>query len=805
MKIIKFGGKSLANGQGLNQVISIIENQYRSNEQIAVVVSARGDTTDHLLDLLALAKEGHHYQTLLQELIDYQLAPASEVDISAEVELLSSILKGISLTKDYTAKVKDLVLAQGELLSAKTVSHLVKKLGISSSAVDSRRLLRTDNHYGAANIVEADSMILCGDYIKSISHDTCPIITGFIASDKDGNTTTLGRNGSNYSASLIAKFVHATEVSNYTHIDGIYTANPDIVSEAKIIKALHYDEASELAGFGASILHPKTIGPLIEEQIPFRILNTFAPKKDGTLINAQAASAEIKCISTKDDVSLVTLRGKGLLGKVGIDARVFACMQQLEISVGIVSQGSSEKAVSFIIPSEKVEKAVAALNRDFQAEIASGDVQDISSDDGLSVVTIIGQSINHFASSIKHLEQNNINIQLINNTITGRNISLIIDQKDSIKAVNIIHSQVFGATKRINVAIIGKGTVGGTLIDQIIRSSNEIEFRKGIRLNVFAIAGSDKILFTDNGIPQDWRSEFTKARLEDNITNKIIEFAHSKHYENLVVIDNTASDEFVDNYPRFIEAGFDLVSSNKIANTQSYASYLGLRKSMKTHQKHYLYETNVGAGLPIIDTIRVLHDSGENITRIRGVFSGSLSYVFNSFSSSKEPFSHFLQSAIDRGYTEPDPREDLCGNDVARKLLILARELELANEFEDISVQNLIPNELRNVSKTDFLKNLTAVDSHFEQIKSTLGNDQVLRYVAELTGDLQSSKGDLSVQLIKVEKSSALGNLKGTDSIIEIYTESYGENAITIIGAGAGAEVTARGVLGDLLRISEKK
>jgi aspartokinase/homoserine dehydrogenase 1 len=396
-------------------------------------------------------------------------------------------------------------------------------------------------------------------------------------------------------------------------------------------------------------------------------------------------------------------------------------------------------------------------------------------------------------------------ILLINNTLTGSNISVIIHKKYLKKAVNVIHAQVFGAVKTINIAIVGKGNVGGSLMSQILVSKQKILSKKKLNLNVFAIAGSTKILFKKEGVSEDWKNEIELLDENKNTTTTIIEYAEDNHLENLILIDNTSSEEFVGNYTRYIENGFDLISSNKIENTQAYINYKTLREALTKYKKSYLYETNVGAGLPIIDTIRILHESGENITRIKGVFSGSLSYLFNSFSESDNPFSSFLKNAIAYGYTEPDPREDLCGNDVARKLLILARELGLENEFEEIEIENLIPENLRSGDTQTFLDNIQDIDPHYDALRSELEEGNVLRYIGDLSGNLQEDKGDLSVKLVSVPKNSALGNLKGSDSIFEIYTESYQDNPITIIGAGAGAEVTARGVFGDILRIAEKK
>jgi len=363
--------------------------------------------------------------------------------------------------------------------------------------------------------------------------------------------------------------------------------------------------------------------------------------------------------------------------------------------------------------------------------------------------------------------------------------------------------QIFGVNKRINLAIFGHGTVGGTLIEQILKSYKKLQQRKGLDLRIFSVANSKKVILNAQGIKSDWKATLEKSGIAYNLTD-VIKFAKDHHLENLIAIDNTASSSFVNQYFELISAGFDLVSSNKIANTLDFDYYQLVRENLKKNQKQYLYETNVGAGLPLIDTIKLLHTSGENITRIKGVFSGSLSYIFNTFSESELPFFEVLKQAMDNGYTEPDPREDLSGNDVARKLLILARELELENEFSDVNIDNLIPEELQDVTLESFLAQKQIANSKFEKIKQSQKPNHVLRYVGDLHGDLQKQKGILDVQLISVPKASALGQISGADSIIEIYTESYGENPIVIQGAGAGAAVTARGVFGDVLRIAEK-
>ncbi|MRX66642.1 aspartate kinase [Flavobacterium resistens] len=803
MKVLKFGGKSLSNGEGLNKVVSIILDKVNQGEKIAVVVSARGNATDELEDILRIAAKNGNYKPLLESFKAYQTSDYGQVDLSEEFNILDKLFEGVSLIGDYSNKIKDQILSKGELLSAKLLTSILIEKGIPANFVDTRELLKTDSKFGDAQPLEQLSKKNVINYFKLHNGETVNIVTGFIGSNNNNDTTTLGRNGSNYTASLIANYLDAEELQNFTHVDGIYTANPDLVADAKKIEYLSFNEANELANFGATILHAKTIIPLLEKNIPLRILNTFNHENHGTLITSNSQKEGIKTLSVLENVSLVNLEGRGLLGKSGVDARIFKVMGDHNISVSIISQGSSERGIGLVVAKDKATLAMVELEKEFENDFYSKDVNQITVTDNVSVISIIGQDLSTFHKPYTALIKNKIVPILFNNTVTGKNVSLVVKKEELNKALNVIHGEIFGVSKKINIAIFGHGLVGGTLINQILESASSIEKRKDIKLNVFAIANSKKLLLNRNGVTSSWKNDI-QTKGEEYSINDIIAYANEHHLENLIAIDNTASASFVENYIPLVESSFDLISSNKVANTLTYGFYKELRKALAENQKNYLYETNVGAGLPLIDTIKLLHLSGENITKIKGVFSGTLSYLFNNFSAKDAPFSEILQEAIDNGYTEPDPREDLCGNDVGRKLLILARELDLQNEFEEISIQNLIPEHLREGNVSDFLTKLKEFDPIYEKIKADQQPNHVLRYIGELSGDLQNDKGNLEVKLVSVPKDTALGGLKGSDSFFEIYTESYGDRPIVIQGAGAGSAVTARGVFGDILRLSDK-
>jgi len=802
IKVLKFGGKSLANGEGLNRVLEIITTKVKGGENIAIVLSAREKATNQLEGILKKAATGKTYAKDFEAFKKYQQSNIA-ITLSNEFSDLEKLFEGVSLLEDYSAKIKDQVLAYGELISAKVVVKLLGEEGINAKLIDARDIIKTDASFGDAQVLEAISKENVLLEIAKLATNVVPVVTGFIASNRDNETTTLGRNGSNYTAALVANFLDAAELQNYTHVDGIFTANPDYVADAKRIEELSYAEANELANLGATILHAKTIIPLIEKNIPLRILNTFNNDVDGTLISAKTNKEGIKSLSVMEDVALINFEGRGLLGKVGVDARVFKALSENNISVNIISQGSSERGLGFVVDAADAFKAKEVLTAAFSTDFETKDVNMITVIDDVSVISVVGQDLSSFHKPFNALIKNQIVPLLFNNTVTGKNVSLVVKRVDLYKALNVMHGQVFGISKKVNIAVFGHGNVGGTLISQLLKSAKSIEERKGIQLNVFAVANSKKVILNKKGITKKWANNFKEKGVAYS-PQTIFDYAKKHHLENLIAVDNTASQEFVTAYFDFIANGFDIVSSNKIANTLGFDFYSKLRLELAKSQKQYLYETNVGAGLPLIDTIKLLHLSGENITQIKGVFSGSLSYIFNTFSEVDRPFSEILKEAMDKGFTEPDAREDLSGNDVGRKLLILARELDLRNELADVQIENLIPATLQKGSVNDFLNKLEVLDEVFDKVKGEQKPNHVLRYVGDLSGDLQKEKGNLEVKLISVPKESALGQVKGSDSIIEIYTESYGEKPLVIQGAGAGAAVTARGVFGDILRIVEK-
>lgn len=794
MKILKFGGKSLANGEALNKTIQIIVDAQKKG-QIAVVVSARGNNTDELLHMVKMAILGEDISEPLQQFIAYQKEVLPDLSLDFEYSELFTLLNAIKTIGFSNPSITAKVEAFGELISTKVISAILNKKGAQAQRVDAREIFITsknDNHQIDFETSKAKTI----KFWTNIEEKTVTVVTGYIAKDYEGNTTTLGRNGSNFSATLLANFLDAEEVQNWTNIDGLYTADPNLVKNAIRIQSLTYKEANELAQFGANILHGKTILPLVEKQIPLIIRNSFKPQNPGTVINNTGLGKGIKAVNVIKDCALISIEGKGLLGTVGIDGRIFNALSNEQISVRLIAQASSERSIGFVVNQVDASKTIDLLKKEFKSELLSNDISKISADEEIAIIAITGRHNFALEKAISGLRKNKIWLHLMTNSINGEHISLVISKKDIVKAVNVVHNQVFGAIKSINVVSLGKGTVGKTLIKQILDTSENLINKRKLKINIVGVANSKSFLFQEDGINDQWEEELNNC-IESNEIDSILEKLKSSNLENLVILDNTANKKIASHYETIVRSGFDIIASNKIANTLPYETFESFREALKLKNRHFFYETNVGAGLPIIDTIKQMVLSDEEIISIKGVFSGSLSYIFNRFSEEDKSFSEILLDAKKNGYTEPDSREDLTGNDVARKLLILAREIGLQNNLEDIEIVNLIPEPLRAIEElSDFEQNLKVVDAYYGDIKSKLNANQVLRYVGEL-----NQNGKMEVKLITVEKGSPLSNLKGADSLIEIYTSSYGDKPIIIQGAGAGAAVTARGVYSDLIRM----
>ena len=806
MKILKFGGKSLDNGSGILTVLDIIIDNYRAGEAPVVVVSARGKSTDALLALAEQACAGKSYEAALQAFWEHQCQDTT-LRFEAERVQLERLLSGISLLGECSPRTADELVSYGEVLSSQYVAQALKDRGYEAVAIDSGDFLVTDAHYGSASVFTEASRERCRALFERLPAGVIPIVTGFIARDEAGRRTTLGRNGSNYSAALLANFLEASLMENYTHVDGIYTANPSVVAEARKIDELSYADAAELSQFGAEILHIKTIEPLQERGIPLRVLNTFSygEESNGTLVTAHPRDKVVRALASLSGKALIHFEGRNMLGRSGIDARIFRSFEAAEVSVSLIAQGSTERGTAIVVDEEDADRAVEALVQEFHHDLETGHVTKIYAEKGLAVVAIIGLNLLEFDRPYRALVRNRILPILLSNSVPENTLCLLVrDDEEREKALKVIHGELFERPKRIHLAVIGHGTVGGAFIGQIIQQRELLIAQKNIDLRIFAIADSRHLLLSPSGAEADWATELERAPFSGDLAEAIISYGQRQALENMILVDNTSSPVIASHYARYAAEGFDIVSSNKKANIAPYADYSYLRDTLQRHRRSYRYETNVGAGLPLIDNLKLLHLSGERITRIHGLFSGSLSYIFNRLT--EEP-DRSLRSIVEEsarlGLTEPDPREDLSGEDVARKVLILVRELDVPAELSDVRWENPVPEALRSLSLEDFWASFGELEASIEALRATAMPDEVLRYVGDIVWDDVRQEATLSAGLRLVSRTSPLGRVSGADSCFEIYTESYGSQPIVIQGAGAGAAVTARGVFGDVLRLAE--
>lgn len=806
MKILKFGGKSLDNGRGIAKVLDIIIDNYRAGESPVVVVSARSKSTDALLALAEQACAGEEYEPALHAFWAHQCQDTT-LRFEAERVKLERLLSGISLLGECSLRTSDELVSYGEVLSAHYVAHALQERGYLAVPVDSGDFLVTDAHYGGASVFTELSRERCRALFAGLPEGGIPIVTGFIARDEEGRRTTLGRNGSNYSAALLANFLEASLMENYTHVDGIYTANPSIVPEARKIDELSYADAAELSQFGAEILHIKTIEPLQERAIPLRVLNTFSygEESNGTLVTSHPRDKVVRALASLSGKALIHFEGRNMLGRSGIDARIFRAFEAAEVSVSLIAQGSTERGTAIVVDEEEADRAVEALKQEFHHDLQAGFVTRIYAEKGLAVVAIIGLNLLEFDRPYRALVRNRILPILLSNSVPENTLCLLVrDDEEREKALKVIHGELFERPKRIHLAVIGHGTVGGAFIGQIIQQREQLIVQKNIDLRIFAIADSRHLLLTTAGADADWSAQLEGASFSGDLGEAIITFSQQQALENVVLVDNTSSPLIASHYARYAAEGFDIVSSNKKANIAPYTDYRYLRDTLQRHRRSYRYETNVGAGLPLIDNLKLLHLSGERITRIHGLFSGSLSYIFNRLT--EEP-DRSLRSIVEEsarlGLTEPDPREDLSGEDVARKVLILVRELDVPAELSDVRWENPVPEALRSLSVEDFWAHFDELEASIEALRATAQPDEVLRYVGDIVWDDRQQRATLTAGLRLVPCTSPLGRVSGADSCFEIYTESYGSQPIVIQGAGAGAAVTARGVFGDVLRLAE--
>lgn len=810
MKVLKFGGSSVASPENIVKIKNIIAN---CDERITVVVSAFGGITDELLEAGSLAsKQDITYKIVLKAIEDRHLnaiktlVPVTSQSgllskVKSELNILETLLEGAFFIGEITEKLSDKIVSYGELLSSYIISEYFMSEGVDCGYKDSRELIKTFKANGKNNVDFNTTNSNCTEYF-STSDNQVIVCPGFIASSQHGDSTTLGRGGSDYTAAIYAAALDANILEIWTDVSGMFTANPKMVKQAKAIAHISYEEAMELSHFGAKVLYPPTIQPVLSKGISIVIKNTFNPEEEGTLItkSKNEKGKTVRGISHIGNIALLSLEGPGMVGIPGISKRFFEVLSQADISVVLITQASSEHSICVGISTDDIDKAMEVVNDAFVYEIERGRIKRVQPERDLAIVALVGDNMkSHQGLSGKMfstLGKNNVNIRVIAQGASERNISCVIDEKDVKKALNALHEQFFEENiKQLNLFVMGVGNVGSKFLNQIKSQKNYLKDNLKLNIRVIGISNSRTMAFDEKGIDlNSWEKTLTNGQKADK--DKFFRHVNSLNYRNSIFVDNTASDEVSSTYGGYLKNSISVVTCNKIACSSQYGNYASLKALAREYNAPFLFETNVGAGLPIIDTLKHLIASGDKILKIQAVLSGSLNFVFNNFSD-KTTFHDVVKKAQKQGYTEPDPKIDLSGIDVMRKILILARESGHILEIDDIKNDSFLPEEsLKTKNNDDFFTSLTKHEDEFQSMyKKAVEADSKLKYVA------QFEEGMASVGLQQIPKGHDFYNLEGSDNIVLFFTERYPDQPLIIKGAGAGADVTASGIFADIIRI----
>lgn len=810
MKVLKFGGSSVASPENIIKIKNIL---LAYNDPIIVVVSAFGGVTDQLLQAGEMAaKEQTGYKDILSEIETRHLDTVKELipitaqskvlsKVKSELNILETLLEGAYFIGEITPKLSDKIVSFGELLSSYIISEYLASEGLDAVYKDSRELIKTFKLAGK-NVVDFTlTDTNCKEYFKNNGAfiTVCP---GFIATSKNNDITTLGRGGSDYTAAIYAAALEANVLEIWTDVSGMYTANPKMVKQAKAITHISYEEAMELSHFGAKVLYPPTIQPVLSKGISIHIKNTFKPEEEGTLItkSRNEGGKTVRGISHIGNMALLSLEGPGMVGIPGISKRFFEVLSQADISVVLITQASSEHSICVGVSADDVEKSVEVVNEAFAYEIERGKIKEVIPEKGLAIVALVGDNMkSHQGLSGKMfstLGKNNVNIRVIAQGASERNISCVINEKDVKKALNALHEEFFEENvKQLNLFVMGVGNVGAKFLNQI--KSQEKYLKKNLKLNVrvVGISNSRTMHFDEKGIPLDtWQDTLSTGQKADK--QLFIARVNDLNLRNSIFVDNTASAEIAGTYPDFLSNSISVVTCNKIACSSEYNNYARLKSLAREYNAPFLFETNVGAGLPILDTLKNLIASGDKVLKIQAVLSGSLNFVFNNFNESNT-FHDIVKRAQEEGYTEPDPKIDLSGIDVMRKILILARESGHVLEIGDIKNNSFLPKEsLDTRNNDDFFTSLVKYESDFQKIYADAkAKNCKLKYVA------QFENGKASVGLQEIPEGHDFYNLEGSDNIVLFFTERYKNLPLIIKGAGAGSDVTASGIFADIIRI----
>jgi len=809
----KFGGSSVADADCFRRVADIIEASPNARE--AVVLSACRGVTDALLNAVTLAEQPDgdmtgaieqlwkRHEKLATELLSPSACEAYCMQLARDCKDIAGVLQTVRLIRAATYSMRDVIAGYGEIWSTRLFAPFLRERGRIQGEVlwiDARAVIIIE--WGPLGpIVQWTQSERNLQKLVHAEFRGRLIVTGFIATTTGGIQTTLGRNGSDFSGSIFGALLKAPEIIIWTDVDGVLSADPRLVPNAQTIDQLSYNEAMELAYFGAKVIHPQTMEPAVARDIPIWIRNTFAPQKVGTLICAKPVSAlKVKGITTIDPVALVNLEGAGMIGVPGTANRLFGALRDAGISVILISQGSSEHSICFAIPAAQAQRAEDAVRRAFDSELRDGQIQHVDVARDLAILAVVGDGMagahGVAAKVFNSLGDAAISVRAIAQGASERNISLVVDGKFAAKALRAVHAAFYLSPNTLSIGLIGPGTVGRVLLEQI---ASQVERLRALNLDlrVRGIASSKRMLLADGAIDlANWPALLAEQGTAVDL-EKFAAHVQADYIPHTVIIDCTASAEVANGYRDWLARGIHVVTPNKKANSGALPAYRALQEAARGAGTHYLYEATVGAGLPVIHTLRDLRETGDEVIRIEGIFSGTLAYLFNVFDGS-ESFSSIVLTAKQKGYTEPDPRDDLSGMDVARKLIILGREMGLTLEMSDVEVAGLVPAALDGCSVEEFMRRLPEFDAAMAKtLADAKAQGQVLRYVGRVDAD-----GKATVGLTRLDARHAFANIALTDNVVRFATRRYCDNPLIVQGPGAGPEVTAGGVFSDLLRLS---
>ncbi|MBK8806445.1 MAG: bifunctional aspartate kinase/homoserine dehydrogenase I [Bacteroidales bacterium] len=813
MKVLKFGGTSVKNAENISKVIAIVKEKLQA-DTVLTVVSAFGGVTNLLIEAGEKAAKGDCTYTALITEIEVRhteaiktLIQSSKQDqvlneVKASIKSLTDLLHGIFLIREFSPRSYDMVASFGERLSAYIISEAFVEQGIRAAYLDARDVVKTDNNFGAAKV----QFEITNKKIKEKVGDgsILYIATGFIGSTADNETATIGRGGSDYSGAIFAAALDASILEIWTDVDGMMTADPRKVKRAYPVKNLTYSEAMELSHFGAKVLEPRTVIPAMGKNIPVHIKNTFNPQSDGTLITADNRdfTQKVQGISSIDEVSLITVQGSGMIGEVGISMRLFQAIANNKINVILITQGSSEHSITFAVLPKDAQKAKELLEEEFKIELQVALIDAILVEKNLAVIAIVGENMKKIpgvsGKLFNTLGKNGINVSAIAQGASELNISIVISAADRNKALNALHETFFLSDLRtLNVFVVGTGTIGNELLNQIKAQRDILIEKNNIDVRVVGISNIDGFLIDDEGIDlSNWEKEL-KAKAQKPDLNSYIEKIKELNLRNSVFVDNTASYDVAAKYEELLAVAVSIVTPNKIANASEFTKYKSIHKTATQSGARFLYETNVGAGLPVISTLKDLINSGDQILKIEAILSGSLNFIFSNISTTND-FATTVKKARELGFTEPDPKIDLSGMDVARKILILSREIGLPFNLEDIQVENCLSQDSQKTNTVDELwKTLESSDNkeYAQKIAQAESNGKRLKYIACY------ENGKARTEIRALDNTHPFYNVTGSDNIISFTTARYKKQPLIVIGPGAGAEVTAAGIFADIIRI----